>query len=33
MFSQSRCLIIFLCTITKIQNIDHSQHIICREVV
>ncbi|URD89369.1 hypothetical protein MUK42_30711 [Musa troglodytarum] len=24
-FTQSRCLIDFLCTISKIQNIDHSQ--------
>ncbi|URE44659.1 hypothetical protein MUK42_32476 [Musa troglodytarum] len=33
MFAQSRCLIGFLRTIMKIQNIDNSQHIRHREVV
>ncbi|URD87621.1 hypothetical protein MUK42_30612 [Musa troglodytarum] len=32
-FAQSRCLIDFLCTISKIQNIDHSKLIRPREVV
>ncbi|URD86985.1 hypothetical protein MUK42_31337 [Musa troglodytarum] len=32
-FAQSRCLINFLCTVSKIQNINHSQHIRPREVV
>ncbi|URE13024.1 hypothetical protein MUK42_26697 [Musa troglodytarum] len=31
-FAQSRCLIGYLRTISKIQNIDHSQHISPREV-
>ncbi|URE08276.1 hypothetical protein MUK42_14077 [Musa troglodytarum] len=32
-FVQSRCLIDFLCNVSKIQNIHHSQHIRHREVV
>ncbi|URE45144.1 hypothetical protein MUK42_23714 [Musa troglodytarum] len=32
-FAQSRCLINFLHTISKIQNVDHAQLIRHREVV
>ncbi|URE01535.1 hypothetical protein MUK42_37000, partial [Musa troglodytarum] len=32
-FAQSRFLIDFLCTISKIQNINHSQVISPRDVV
>ncbi|URD90571.1 hypothetical protein MUK42_31344 [Musa troglodytarum] len=32
-FAQSQCLIRFFSTISKIKNIDHSQHIRPREVV
>ncbi|URD91270.1 hypothetical protein MUK42_32397 [Musa troglodytarum] len=32
-FVQSQCWISFLCTISKIQNIDHSQLIRPTEVV
>ncbi|URD90423.1 hypothetical protein MUK42_24787 [Musa troglodytarum] len=32
-FTQNRCLIDYLSTISKIQNIDHSELIRLREVV